>query len=195
LEQILRQAEDHFVIGQLCTRLYDISCRLKTFELHIGLVRFKIFDEQNLHSSFFNSRRKIESLTVIRNWRSYNDSPYVFYDQLEEVLRHIGRHVKELILDAERILTKVLQLLNLMPNLEVLSIQHMEERSIHFPLTFHLELPKLRKLAIRDCSYNILELFGRNKLCSVQCVLEKSAKHQKTRCKMVRISTFECSAA
>jgi hypothetical protein len=76
-------------------------------------------------------------------------------DKLEEFLRRTGRHVVEFVYMND-ITAEEFQLLNLMPNLELLSLKFIYNE-IALPPDFRLNLPKLCKLFIESCNFKFVK--------------------------------------
>jgi hypothetical protein len=151
LEQILRQAENQRVIGQVCKRFYRISCSVSVF--HTDLRR--IFASEKVRRSFFNSSRKIESLAINGLFRDDQVSP----DELGEVLCRIGKHAMELkYRDSDA--GEMFQFINLMPNIEVIKLTFIKNKNLEVPADFRLNLPKLRQIAFESCSFEVVKIFN-----------------------------------
>jgi hypothetical protein len=167
LEQILRKVPNQLIVGQVNTRFYEISCRVKSFklQLHPGF-RFPI--------SFFTNR-KIESVSIER-LPLVDENLHGLCDEWRRVLGRIGSRVKEVRLYYTFINAKVCELLLLMPNIEVLFVERVHPFNLQLSPVFRLNLSHLRKLHISHCRIQLVEFSSKKKFFENQ----RSIKHFRT---------------
>jgi Leucine-rich repeat (LRR) protein len=109
---------------------------------------------EEIQRSLFNSSRKIKSVTINGFFALDKYTP----DQLEKVLGHIGRNIVEFEYLHPTKDVGVPQVFNFMPNIEVLKLygvnyENVDQHSI-------LNLPNLRKLSIKGCSFEAIKIFN-----------------------------------
>jgi hypothetical protein len=76
---------------------------------------------------------------------------------MRKLLGHIGKDVVKFECMNFNI---AVDLLNLMPNLEVLSLSHITDKQLKVPPAFRLKLPRLRSLAFKSCSLELIQIFN-----------------------------------
>lgn len=134
LESILSYIPNHLELALTCKKFHDISCNIKLFKLEIH-----DYSEDDEHfESMMNSQRRIDDLEVSAADLNNN--------HLSKLLQHFGKDVKHVKFSSNRLPSNIIELLNLMPKLEKISLHLMKTDGSFFRSNLNL-----RKLKTVEC--------------------------------------------
>lgn len=163
LREILSYVPNQLVVGEICTRFYEISCTLKSYQLILKIPRLQrvpnaTFIDDEVCRSIIRSDRKIESIKIFFDHsRTITDHAW---HNLMSVIDVIGENIREMTIRANELSWRELRMLKLMPNLHKLVIFKKYEPTFTHKISrnFCLRLHNLRELQV-DFDTDILDIF------------------------------------
>lgn len=118
----------------------------------------ELFLADEILQSMLRSKRRIE---FIRIGAFFNDSMKLkVNEKLIKVLKHFGKNVKHVEFYGVQFHRDVAELLNLLPNLEKLTLDYLKDDQIESSEGLELKLPKLKEIVSAHCSRQVLEVFN-----------------------------------
>jgi hypothetical protein len=122
----------------VCKRFYDISCYIRDRSFKMTIKDPQFYDLVK-YKSMRKTKRKINTIRIGRN--NYHSRLYSV--RLKKVLRSVGVHVTKLVVHEQNISTEGFDLLNLMPNLQSITLN------------------ELREFKLSNCKSDVIEIFNR----------------------------------
>jgi hypothetical protein len=162
LIEILSYVPNQLIVGQTCTRFYDVSCEVKTFTLNIlldttgnfqGKFHAELLQDEVIFNSMMNSKRRIRVFKMkhfMCDWMAYN------FERLPQVIEYFGNNVQELELENILVPMSELSALSFMPHIEKISLKLVSATLENFNVDFR----KLEELEIIDCDQEVIEIFN-----------------------------------
>jgi hypothetical protein len=95
----------------------------------------------------------------IDDLENFDGSSNACFDEWKSVMVHIGSNVKEFYVGFSCFSFELLQLLMLIPSMEILRVYDNHTDILQFPIGFRLNLPNLRILDVTTCGLKVLSIF------------------------------------
>lgn len=145
-------------MSEVCWTFYELTCELERNRCVLRIKDESYFDDKSIFKSIMETDRQISEIHIETKIATLQH-----FRQLGEIFNRHGTNVTEVewknnieLLESETIYT-----LNLLPNLEVLSLGFWLIKSDVIPISERLKLPKLKELKFSYCCKNTMKLFHR----------------------------------
>lgn len=171
ISDIFSYVPEQLTVGQTCKRFYEISCNLKYFKMRFTQSQFKISDKLTrrhnelfprceVFSSIINSRRRIDLIDINSGFFDSQEMNDFHMKNFIKVLNRFGKDVKHFAFSGFEVPTNLIELMNLMPTLEKVSLCDMIEKvELAEKEKVELKLPNLKELEMKKCPESLLSVF------------------------------------
>jgi hypothetical protein len=164
LTKIFSFLPDHHAIREVCRWFNEISCRMKFFKIQLrsqwNESYAQILDDEETFKSMLTSQRRMNAVEI--SSESYEDIEITEdqKDRLIQVMKYFSENVKHFELSGNVLTPFVLEVLDLLPNIEKITLNNVGEMTGEVAMIPEVSLKKLTEIESSGCSANVLRYFS-----------------------------------